>query len=89
MPYTAVYELSNPLMIVDCLAIPPTLSCGIDLVYYLCSAAYNDLRWLSEKQVHGAGSVVRYGTAGQIGVIVRPEVWRDYGIYHYRCAGAY
>ena len=50
----------------------------LDLMMHMCSAAYADLQWLCTRDVHGAGSVVRYGTDKSIAVILRPEVWRDY-----------
>ena len=50
----------------------------LDLTLYMCTAAYNDIRWLSEQSVHGAGSVVRFGIAKEIAVIVRPEALRIY-----------
>ena len=53
----------------------------IDLVLYMCTAAYNDLQWLRAMGgvhggVHGAGSVVRDGW-GTTHVVVRPRVVRD------------
>ena len=48
----------------------------LDLALYLCTAAYNDLTWLKQQSVHGAGSVVSHGAAKEIDIILRPAALR-------------